>query len=305
MTIKEANNFYKQDKKEYILSTKVIINKWLKDIIEKESIDLKNVKYPENYKYVLKEVLKHIYESIKDIKDLQKLVDFIVTWYEIKYPNNEFELDNGIIYIVLNDKARLAQYMDVDELIKRLNKDQKAIMICGYRAGGWSSIPIRINKKKIRDYSIFFSIDVTNTIGGLNNDYSIPVNADYKTGLVDLTGTLGKELTNIIDEKYIMRGYINLDELYNELSNSDINLDFNSLKSTILDRKLMLKIREHILELAALKLLYSKNTIPEYGYERAKRFIKEFNKELNTNLTTDRIDEIMNKDYKNSKKLAK
>ena len=172
MTIKEANNFYKQDKKEYILSTKVIINKWLKDIIEKESIDLKNVEYPEDYKYVLKETLKHIYKSIKDIKDLQKLVDFIVTWYEIKYPNNEFELYNGTIY-VLNDKVRLAQYMDVDELIKRLNEDQKAIMICGYRAGGRSSIPIIINKKKIRDYSIFFSIDVTNTIGGMNNDYSI------------------------------------------------------------------------------------------------------------------------------------
>ena len=43
----------------------------------------------------------------------------------------------------------------------------------------------------------------------------------------------------------------------------------------------------------------------EYGYERAKRFINEMNKKLNANLSTNRIDEIMSKDYKDVKKLIK
>lgn len=38
MTIKEAENFYKLDKKEYNLTTKNIIFNWINDIIEKEKI---------------------------------------------------------------------------------------------------------------------------------------------------------------------------------------------------------------------------------------------------------------------------
>ena len=52
----------------------------------------------------------------------------------------------------------------------------------------------------------------------------------------------------------------------------------------------------------ALKLLYSRNTIPERGYERAKRFINEFNKKLDLTLSTEQIDEIISRDYTNSEK---
>jgi len=53
------------------------------------------------------------------------------------------------------------------------------------------------------------------------------------------------------------------------------------------------------LQFVSLKLLYSDNTTAERGYERAKRFIGEFNKHIpNLNLTTKEIDEIMQNDYK-------
>ena len=295
MTLEESNNFYKQDKKEYILTNKKIINNWLKDIIEIESIDLKNIKYPENYGYVLKETIKNIIESIKDIKNLQSLIDFIANWYEIKYPDYYFEYSNN---------KQIRKNMNIHELINKLNRYQKDVIICGYRAGGWSSTPNIVNNKKISESSIFFCIEVITNIGGLNKNYFITINSDYKSGLVDLTGIEGKELINIIEDKYIMRGYINLDDLYNELMKCD-NVECNSLKATILDRNMMLKIRKHILELVSLKLLYSKNTIPEYGYERAKTFIKEFNNSLNTNLNTNKIDEIMNTNYVIVKKLHK
>ena len=57
--------------------------------------------------------------------------------------------------------------------------------------------------------------------------------------------------------------------------------------------------------MTTLKLIYSRNTIPEYGYERAKKLINEFNRKLNINIKTNRIDEIINKDYSNVKKLKK
>ena len=49
--------------------------------------------------------------------------------------------------------------------------------------------------------------------------------------------------------------------------------------------------------MTTLKLIYSRNTIPEYGYERAKKLINEFNRKLNINIKTNRVDEIINKDY--------
>ena len=41
-------------------------------------------------------------------------------------------------------------------------------------------------------------------------------------------------------------------------------------------------------------MIYSKKSMPEYGYVRAKRFIRMINKELDFNLS---IDKIMNVDY--------
>ena len=63
-----------------------------------------------------------------------------------------------------------------------------------------------------------------------------------------------------------------------------------------------MELRHRILQLVALKLLYSRNTIPERGYERAKRFINEFNKKLDLTLSTEQIDEIINRDYTNGEK---
>ena len=49
-------------------------------------------------------------------------------------------------------------------------------------------------------------------------------------------------------------------------------------------------------------MIYSKK-MPEQGYIRAKRFIRMINKELDFNLSTDKIDEIMNIDYSDTEKV--
>ena len=76
------------------------------------------------------------------------------------------------------------------------------------------------------------------------------------------------------------------------------NLDYTELKECINNHKTDLELRKIILQLAALKILYSSNTIPEYGYERAKKFITEFNEGIpNLNLSLEEIDSIMKRDY--------
>lgn len=295
MTIKEAENFYREDKKEYILTNKTIINNWIKEIYEKEKLRLKEVKYSENYGYAVKNMLTNINETINDIKKLQELIDFITIWYEIKYSNNFFETFNNVSY-------NLMKTMTVDELLERLDDEQLDIMLCNYRSGGYSSIPVIINGKTISENSIYMSIDIKKSINGLNQDSYATLNADEKTGLLSL-GYTGLE--KYINKKYTKKGYITLEELYNELEKTDNGVDYTKIKKIILDKKLREKMRKEILELTALKILYSRNTIPEYGYERAKKIINEMNRKFNINLTTKRIDEIMTKDYKNVKKLVK
>ena len=295
MTIKETENFYKLDKKEYNLTSKNLILNWISDIIEKEKLKLKDIKYPENSIYALKNTIKGIYKSIEDINELQELIDFLTIWYEIKYPNSFFEAFNNTSY-------KLTSAMNFEELLQRLDNNKKDFILCNYRANGWSATPILINGRAISDDSIFMSIDIKRNINDLNNDYSISINADAKTGLLNTKYT---RLMNLINKKYIQKGYMTLEELYNELEKSENNINYIALKETILDKRFREKIRETLLEMTILKLIYSKHTIPEYGYERAKKLINEFNRNLNINLKTNRVDEIINKDYSDIKKLKK
>ena len=78
--------------------------------------------------------------------------------------------------------------------------------------------------------------------------------------------------------------------------------DYSILEEIVENHNMDLMLRKKILQLVALKLLYSKNTIPERGYERAKRFISEFNKHIpELKLSTNRIDDIMKPDYSDEK----
>lgn len=303
MTIKEAENFYKQDKKEYILTTKSIIKNWINDVIEIEKIRLKDVKYPENYGYALKNSIKTIYDTIQEIKELQELIDFLTIWYEIKYPNKE--MDRCTIYLAYKNIKPLSKQMDIEQLLYRLNNKHEDLMLCYYRARGWSAVPVIINNKIVNDNSIVVTLKIKKEINNLNDDYFISLNIDYKTGYLAIDKWLEKEICECIDKKHIEKGYIHIEELLKGLENSNNKVEYITLLESVIDRKIRLKIRKEILELTALKILYSENTIPEYGYERAKRFINEMNKKLNANLTTDKIDEIMSKDYSTIKKLIK
>ena len=97
-------------------------------------------------------------------------------------------------------------------------------------------------------------------------------------------------------EQFGISSYLNEAQKYND------KLDFTELKKCVFNHNCDIELRNKILQLVALKLLYSKNTIPERGYERAKRFINEFNKKLGLSLSCNQIDEIIQKDYSNGEK---
>lgn len=71
MTIAQAKRFWKQDAKKYNISKNKEFLIWLK------------------------EKIKNGYHSFIDIKQLQELIDNIVSWYEMKYPEREMEFYEG------------------------------------------------------------------------------------------------------------------------------------------------------------------------------------------------------------------
>ena len=116
-------------------------------------------------------------------------------------------------------------------------------------------------------------------------------------------------MTGEVSNNYELEEYLdseenlNLDELLSIFKEKYTDeLDFTELKESVYDHNCDMELRHRILQLVALKLLYSRNTIPERGYERSKRFINEFNKKLGLALSTEQIDEIIHRDYTNGER---
>lgn len=267
MTIAQADNFYAQDKKKYNLHNNKEFLSWFKKIINDG------------------------YHCVIDIEELQELINNIATWYEIKYPERELEYFEGTKYMDFQDIRRISNVMDIRQLLFRLPHNQLSLIEGGYRAKGWAQ---RFSSKDDKYRLEIFMPIYVNSYGCKRTHFLL--RADSDTGEV-LEDSYIKKYTG--DKENI--SLCELLEIFQE-SYGD-RLDFTELKECVYDHNCDMELRHRILQLVALKLLYSRNTIPERGYERAKRFIHEFNKKIGLILSTEEIDEAINKDYTNVERM--
>ena len=275
MTIAQAERFYGQDTKDYEIEKNKDFLTWLKTSI------------------------KDGYHCFIETEELQELIDSIVNWYEIKYPERELEYFEGTRHMNFQDIRRISDVMDVRQLLFRLPHNQLCLIECGYRAKGWGQHPIYENCKEIGwKTQICMSInrkDEEESDSLLGKTPYFLLHSDHMTG----------EVSNDYElEEYLDSGEnLNLDELLSIFKEKYTDeLDFTELKESVYDHNCDMELRHRILQSVALKLLYSRNTIPERGYERAKRFINEFNKKLGLELSTEQIDEIIHRDYTNGER---
>lgn len=239
MTIAQAEKFYEQDLKKYELSNNKELLTWLKESSEKG------------------------YHSYIDCKDLEEFIDNLVYWYEMKYPEREIKLSEGIKNLEFENIEKLSKMMTSKQLMYRLPHKQLSLMKCDYRSNGGGIG------------------DVYNDKGEIVGQKKILFMSIYKK-----------------DNEYINTDNITLDELLALFKGKYNNkLDFKKLEECIFDHNCDVELRRRVLQLVALKLLYSNRTILERGYKRATRFINEFNKKMGLNLSTEEIDEIINRDY--------
>ncbi len=264
MTIAQARKFYEQDQREYNLEENKEFLSWFKDKI-------KNDYYP-----------------FIEIEELQELINNITYWYEIKYPEREFEFDEGIKNLDFKSITPLSKSMNIYQLMYRLSDDQLCLINGEYRSncGGIRNIynggSKAVDQKAVL-YIVIKQINNNYNANGINNNLII---CAYPNGEVIINDSL---------KKYVDKERINLDELLSLFEEKySHNLDFSVLKADVDDHNCDLELRKRILQLIALKLLYSQNTTPGRGYKRAKKFIDEFNKELHLNLSSEKIDNIIN-----------
>ena len=256
MNINDENKFYKNDKKIYELSNNKDFLEWLKVAINNG------------------------YKPIYTINELQKLIEKISNWYELKFVDRELSKEEGIIDSEFLDVEDISTYMSTIQLLYRLNNKENNFLKCKYRTGSGYSYPIIENGKTIWRDNLFLKIYDKNN----RNDSYLFIYADNETGKI-------RNNSSILE--YINKDDITLEELYDLLKNND-NLKIEDLYSCIYNHKCDLELRKYILECVAYKLIYSKKTIPIRGYKRAINFIDEFNYYFNLDINTDNIDNLIN-----------
>lgn len=271
MTIAQAERFYEQDSKKYeVLKNKELLS-WLKNSV------------------------KNGYHPFIDIEGLQKLVDDITNWYEIKYPEREMEFYEGIGDFDFENMKSLSKLMNIKQLMYRLPREQLYLMECDYRSTGQGFRNVYDDKNEIVGQKpiLFMSIYRKNIESSIVPNFLL--HADTDSGKVEIDYNL---------KDYVNTDSITLDELLNLFKEKySEEFSFTELEKCVYDHNCDVELRNKVLQLVALKLLYSRRTIPERGYERSKRFINEFNKKMGLNISTEEIDNAINKDYTNTEKV--
>lgn len=232
----------------------------------------------------LKVEINQGYDCFLSISEMQNLIDNIVNWYELKYPERELEFYEGILYDDFKNIKSISNVMDINQLLFRLPEEQLNLMNANYRAKGWCRLPNKNGEDECYVSLRMSMKDDSNKISPFS------IRANEKTGVILEQSSIKKFINGKKD--------ITLDELLSNIRNNRDLIDYQELEECVNDHDGDVRLRNKLLQLSALKLLYSKNTTLDRGYIRAKRLINEFNKKLGTTLSSIEIDEIIS-DYNN------
>lgn len=224
------------------------------------------------------------YVSYLDVNEINNLINKVSSWYDLKYPNYELsklDIDN----FKLEDMNILSQYMNSDELFKRLSFLENAFLTGEYRYKRAGSIKGRSNK--VDNWTEVIWIDVPRKSMDpkcpiLLKPLGLKVLVDVKSGYVLNVGELDDYISNVHSLK--------LEDLLKSLEPFKDTLDLRNIEYVVKTHDIDLELRKRILELISLKLMTSFQD--SYGYFKAGEMLKDFNKELDTKMD---INDILSK----------
>lgn len=222
------------------------------------------------------------YVSYLDVNEINSLINKVSAWYDLKYPNYELaKLD--INNFKLEDMNILSQYMNSDELFKRLSFLENTFLMGEYRYKKAGSI--KRSNNKIDNFVDVIWIEVPRkSLDPKCSMWLKPLDlkllVDVKSGMVLNIGELDDYIYNVHSLK--------LDDLLKALEPFKDTLDLRNILYVVKTHNVDLELRNKVLELISLKLVNSSS----YGYFKAEEMFKDFNKELDTKFD---IDDVLSK----------
>lgn len=219
------------------------------------------------------------YVSYLNVNEINNLINKVSAWYDLKYPNYELaKLD--INNFKLEDMNILSQYMNSDELFKRLSFLENTFLTGEYRYKRAGSI--KRNNNKVDNWTDVIWIDVPRKSLDPKcpiwlKPLDLKVLVDVKSGMVLNIGELDEYIYNVHSLK--------LDDLLKVLEPFKDTLDLRNISYVVKTHNIDLELRNKVLELISLKLINSSS----YGYFKALEMLKDFNRELDTKMDINSI----------------
>lgn len=225
---------------------------------------------------------KEGYFLILNLKEIQMLIDEVTRFFEFKYPTEMLLIVNDQIDLkekTFVDCVNISRKLDINQLKYRLSHDQVRFLECSY--GHY----IRLTRERKKLYDITY--------------FGVRVDSKGYIEKVDLEGLVEEDFLRDIN------GVNRIEDLLGRFMVADTSVDYSELTRYVENHKINVVLRNRVLELIMLSLMYSNGELPEFGYTRAKSFMRMFNKEYNLNLNMDRLDEIMKVDYSNNEEVKR
>lgn len=238
---------------------------------KKEYILENNLEFMKWYSCFVKEG----FQSILNLEQMQNLIEEIANFFEIKYPNRMLEKIIYGVNIRLDDSFKdvfmISKLFDINQLKYRLHHDKVQFLECSYG----NVISLEKEKKHL------FDLDKV----------SIRVFSD---GTLDKFDLEFLQISGFLED---ISGIDRIENLFGRLESIPTDINYSELKKWIEYHRNCIFLRNRVLALVPLKLLYSESSNPDFGYFRAKSFVRMFNKEYGTGFNLQQLDQIMAIDY--------
>lgn len=242
--------------------------------------DMEKIQEEELLKFI-NECLDLGYNIYSNVDDINELVEIIVNWYKIKYPDYKIELSIDSIS-KSNEKLSAPSYRNIEnlhenmgyiELIYRIPERIHPIIECWYKGeeseGRIEKTYIFDNKEKNKD-DIYFGFCKYDGFFQIMDQ--VLINNFFKISCANIE--------QFIDDNNKNNNYIGID--WDICSSNKIDYDsinFDNPKKIVKTHDLDLELRNKIFKLISLKL-FNSNKDARIGFIRAKLFAEEFNKYL-------------------------
>lgn len=171
---------------------------------------------------------------------------------------------------------------------------------------------IFMNKLRDNDLELFYILDEKKYLISKNKDFKFFLSTnnincsdeEFQLFIDKLASWYFVKLPDILFQNQSgFHGYnsaMTLEKLFNNLNYFEYKLiNFNSLSSKESD--IYESLTQYLLTLVGYKLIYSKNSYPEYGIARTEFMFNEFNNYFGWNLSINIYDYIINKNYSTEK----